>query len=99
MKWVKTGSLTWSCFFLYECWAGHRLLPEKTVPWKKRAERIVEVPTAPVSEEVHIRLGCQFIGSLFRGLDTLEETDLSLVVLDVISVGSGISVGCIEAMG
>ena len=69
------------------------------MPWKKRAERIVEVPTAPVSEEVHIRLGCQFIGSLFPGLDTLEETDLSLVVLDVISVSSGISVGCSEAMG
>ena len=59
--------------FQYECWAGLRLLPEKTVPWTKRAERIVEVPTAPVSEEVFIRLGCQLIGSLFRGLDTLEK--------------------------
>ena len=86
-------------FFLYECWAGHRLLPEKTVPWTKRAERIVEVPTAPVSEEDLIRLGCQFIGSLFRGLDTLEETNLSFVVLDVISMTSGISVNYIEAMG
>ena len=49
----------------------HRLLPEKTVPIKNRPGRVIHVGISPVSDGVQIRLGCQFIGSLFRSLGKL----------------------------
>ena len=51
---------------LFERSVGHRLLPEKAVPVKNRPGRVISSGTTPVSDGVQIRLGCQFIGSLFR---------------------------------
>ncbi len=56
---------------LFEKWLGHRLLPEKTVPVTRRLGRPLYIGTPPVSEGVQIRLGCQFLGSLFRSLGNL----------------------------
>ena len=56
---------------LFEKWLGHRLLPEKTVPVHRRPGRLICVDTPPVSEGVQIRLGCQFLGSMFRSLGKL----------------------------
>ena len=56
---------------LFRKWLGHRLLPEKTAPVTRRLGRPIYIGTPPVSEGVQIRLGCQFLGSLFRSLGTL----------------------------
>ena len=40
---------------LFEHWVGHRLLPEKTVPVKYRADRSVSIGSSPISEGVQIR--------------------------------------------
>ena len=46
---------------LFEQWAGHRLLSEK----------VNLIPSVPVSEEIEIRHGCQFVSSLVRALAKL----------------------------
>ena len=51
---------------LFEKWVGHRLLPEETVPKPRRAGRSLEVGVVLVSDGVRIRIGCPFVGSLFR---------------------------------
>ena len=56
---------------LFEKWMGHRLLPEKTVPIQNRPGRAVHIGPSPVSDGVQIRVGCQFIGSMFRSLGRL----------------------------
>ena len=63
----KFGVSYLEVFILFERWIGHRLLPEKTVPSKNRLGRVLHVGT----DGVQIRLGCQFIGSLFRSLGKL----------------------------
>ena len=50
---------------------GHRLLPEKTVPTIRKPGRIIQIGASPVSEGVQIRIGCLFIGSMFRSLANL----------------------------
>ena len=56
---------------LLEQWVGHRLLPEKTVPIRNRSGRKVILGSPSISEGVSLRVGCQFIGSLFRSLSKL----------------------------
>ena len=48
---------------LLEQWAGHRLLV--------RANRLILIPSVPVSEGIEIRQGCQFVSSLVRALAKL----------------------------
>ena len=56
---------------LFEQWAGHRLLSEKVTRPHVRANRLILVPSVPVSEGIEIRHGCQFLGSLVRALAKL----------------------------
>ena len=80
------GTLHWPChtvdlghfgisfleiLILFEQWAGHRLLSEKVTKPHVRANRPILIPSAPVSEGVEIRHGCQFISSLVRALTKL----------------------------
>ena len=58
-------------FILFEQWAGHRLLCEKVTRPHVRAGRSVLLPSVPVSEEIEIRHGCQFLSSLVRALAKL----------------------------
>ena len=51
---------------LFEQWAGHRLLSEKVTRPHIRPNRPILIPSAPVSEGVEIRHGCQFVSSLVR---------------------------------
>ena len=67
----KLGVSYLELVILFEKWLGHRLLPEKTVPVKQRPGRPISICTPPASEGVQIRLGCQFLGSLFRSLGNL----------------------------
>ena len=67
----KFGVSYLELLILFENWLGHRLLPEKTVPVSRRLGRPIYVGTPPVSEGVQIRVGCQFLGSLFRSLGKL----------------------------
>ena len=67
----KFGVSYLEVLILFERWIGHRLLLEKTVPSKSRPGRVIHVGTSPISDGVQIRLGCQFIGSLFRCLSKL----------------------------
>ena len=67
----KFGVSYLELLILFEKWVGHRLLPEKTVPFKRRPGRPVYIGTPPVSKGVQIRLECQFLGSLFRSLGNL----------------------------
>ena len=55
---------------LFEQWAGHRLLSEKVTRPRIRADRLILIPSIPVSEGIEIRHGCQFISSLVRALST-----------------------------
>ena len=56
---------------LLENWMGHRLLTEKTVPVGNRPGRCIQIGTSPVFDGVQIRVGCQFVGSMFRSLSKL----------------------------
>ena len=56
---------------LFEQWAGHRLLSEKVTRAPARAKRPIVIPSVLVSEEIEIRRGCQFLGSLVRALAKL----------------------------
>ena len=56
---------------LFEQWAGHRLLSEKVTRQHVRANRLISIPSVPVSEGIEIRHGCQFISSLVRALTKL----------------------------
>ena len=56
---------------LLEKWMGHRLLPEKTVPVGNWPGRGRQIGTSPVSDGVLLRVGCQFVGSMFRSLSEL----------------------------
>ena len=67
----KFGVSSLEILILFERWIGHRLLPEKTVPFCRRPGRMLHAGTSPFSERVQKRLGCQFIGSLFRSLGRL----------------------------
>ena len=67
----KFGASFLEVFILLEIWMGHRLLPEKTVPARNRPGRCVNIDSPPVSEGVQIRVGCQFVGSMFRRLGRL----------------------------
>ena len=58
--------------FLFEQWAGHRLLGEKVTRPHVRANRPILIPSVPVSEGIEIRHGCQKISSLIRALATLR---------------------------
>ena len=62
----KFGVSYLEVLILVERWIGHRLLPEKTVPRSSRGGRAITPGSPPISDGVQIRLGCQFIGSLFR---------------------------------
>ena len=53
---------------LFEQWVVRRLLPEKAVPKKNRPGRNLFLGTSTVSEGVRIRIACQFVGNIFRGL-------------------------------
>ena len=64
----KFGVSYLELLILFEKWLGHRLLPEKTIPVQRRLGRPICIGTPPVSEGVQIRLGCQFLDSLFRSL-------------------------------
>ena len=57
--------------FLFEQWAGHRLLSEKVTWPHVRAGRSILLPSVPVSEGIEIRHGCQFLSSLVRALAKL----------------------------
>ena len=57
--------------FLFEQWAGHRLLSEKVTRPHVRANRAILIPSVPVSEGIEIRHGCQFLSSLVRALAKL----------------------------
>ena len=86
----KFGVSYLELLILFETWMGHRLLPEKSIPSHRRSGRNIFVGAPPVSEGVQIRLGCQFIGSLFRSLSKLPgglKTVLSLVLWVPICVG------------
>ena len=52
-------------------WAGHKLLSEKVTRPHFRPNRPILIPSAPVSEGVELRQGCQFISSLVRALAKL----------------------------
>ena len=67
----KFGVSFLEVLILLESWMGHRLLPEKSVPVSNRPGRCVQIGTSPVSEGVQIRVGCQFVGSMFRSLSKL----------------------------
>ena len=67
----KFGVSYLEILILFEKWVGHRLLPEKTVPIGCRPGRSFHAGTSPVSEGVQLRIGCQFVGSLFRSLGRL----------------------------
>ena len=56
---------------LFEQWAGHWLLCEKLTRPHVWANCPILIPSVPVSEEIEIRHGCQFIGSLVRALTEL----------------------------
>ena len=56
---------------LFEQWAGHRLLSKKVTRPHARANRLIFLPSVPVSEGIEIRHGCQFISSLVRALAKL----------------------------
>ena len=56
---------------LFEQWAGHRLLSEKVTRPHTRPDRPILIPSAPVSEGVEIRQGCQFVSSLLTTLSKL----------------------------
>ena len=71
MKWASLGCLTLKFSFFFEKWMGHRLLPEKTVPIHNRPGRAVHIGPSPVSDGVQIRVGCHFIGIMFRSLGRL----------------------------
>ena len=58
--------------FLFEQWAGHRLLSEKVTRPHVRANRPILLPSVPVSEGIEIPHGCQFISSLVRALVQLR---------------------------
>ena len=74
--------------FPFEQWAGHRLLSEKVTRPHVRANRPILIPSAPVSEGVEIRHGCQFIRSLVRALSCLVGwVDLCLVVSALTCLG------------
>ena len=72
-KMGKFGVSYLEVLILFERWIGHRLLPEKTVPIKRTPGRVIHAGTSPVSDGVQIRLGCPFIGSLFRSLGKLPD--------------------------
>ena len=64
------------CHFLelliiFEHWAGDRLIGEKVTRPHVRANRPILIPSVPVSEEIEIRHGCQFLSSLVRALAKL----------------------------
>ena len=67
----KFGVSHLEVLILFEKWMGHHLLPEKTVPMNSRPGRTTHVGTSPVSDGVQIRLGCQFVGSMFLSLGRL----------------------------
>ena len=67
----KFGVSYLEILILFEKWMGHRLLPEKTVTIPNRPGTAVHIGTSPVSDGVQIRVGCQFIGSMFRSLGRL----------------------------
>ena len=56
---------------LFEQWAGHPLLSENVIRPHVRANRPILIPSVPVSEEIEIWHGCQFLSSLVRALAKL----------------------------
>ena len=56
---------------LFEQWVGHRLLSEKVTGPHVRANRPILIPSAPVSEGVENRQGCQFVSTLVRPFSKL----------------------------
>ena len=56
---------------LFEQWVGHRLLSEKVTRPHVRAHRPILIRSVPVSEEIEIRHGCQFLSSSVRALAKL----------------------------
>ena len=64
-------SLILNSFFLYERWAGERLVLEKVLPYGRRAGRPMSVPAAPVGPGIDFWRSCRVICSIFRFLDRL----------------------------
>ena len=56
---------------LFESWMGHWLLSEKVTRTELRPDRPILLPSAPASEGIEIRRGCQFMSGLFRALGKL----------------------------
>ena len=56
---------------LCEQWAGHRLLGEKVTGPHVRTNRLILIPSVPVSKGIEIRRGCQFLSSLVSALAKL----------------------------
>ena len=57
--------------FLYERWAGERLVLEKAVPFRRRAGRPISVSLVPVGPGIDIWRSCRFLGCTLRFLSRL----------------------------
>ena len=68
----KFGVSYLEILLLFETWVGHRLSPEKTVPVDRRTGRLLSVGCTLVSEGVRNRVGCKFVGGLFRSLPQIS---------------------------
>ena len=71
MTWAIFGVSFLELFFLFEHWAGHRLLSAKVTWPHVTANRPIFISSVPVSEGIEIRHGCQFLSSLVRALAKL----------------------------
>ena len=67
----KFGISYFELLLMFEIFAGHRLLTEKTVRSHLRARRSLVFSWFPVGIGQDMRHGCQFLQSLFRALGHL----------------------------
>ena len=82
--------------FLYELWAGERLVLVKAVPWYRRPGRANSESSVPFGPGTDIWLPCRFLGALFRALCALPGGIGRFVPCDMlvlINVGFGTSDG------
>ena len=71
LTWAIWEFLFLELLILFEQWAGHRLLSEKVTRPHVRADRLILIPSVPVSEGIEIRHGCEFLSGLVRALAKL----------------------------